>query len=408
MSHISKDIAGTLSNELEGRTIIHCITSSISCFLAPQISRLLMRHGARVIPVLSPEAAKFINPLIFEWATGEKPVVVIEGEVEHVKYACLSKDKADLILVAPITANSISKIATGIMDTSVTLITGTALGNNLPVIIVPTMHEVMMHNPAVKENLEKLKEMNVDILYPRIEEEKAKIPETEEIVEYCLRKLSDQSLKGKKVLVTAGPTRAFIDGVRFISNPSTGKMGYATALEAWRRGADVKLIYGSSQLNPSKVIEDSIKTETAKEMLEESLGAIENNHFDYIILAAAMNDFVPEEKIDDKITSDAKLELTLRPAEKLADAIKQKSLESQLILFKAEYKKTDIELVERAKDRMAKAQADFIIANDVSKKETGFESDFNKVAIVGTNIEVEWIEGSKIEIAKRIFDFILQ
>jgi len=157
MSHISKDITGTLSNELEGKTIIHCITSSISCFLAPQISRLLMRHGARVIPVLSPEAAKFVNPMIFEWATGEKSVIVIEGEVEHVKYAGLSKDKADLILIAPITANSISKIATGVMDTSVTLMTGTALGNNLPVIIVPTMHEVMMHNPAVKENLEKLR-----------------------------------------------------------------------------------------------------------------------------------------------------------------------------------------------------------------------------------------------------------
>jgi phosphopantothenoylcysteine decarboxylase/phosphopantothenate--cysteine ligase len=407
MSHISKDITGTLSEELDGKTIVHCVTSSISCFLAPQISRLLMRHGARVIPVLSPEAAKFVNPMIFEWATGEKPVIVIEGEVEHVKYAGLSKDKADLILVAPITANSISKIATGIMDTSVTLLTGTALGNNIPVIIVPTMHEVMMYNPAVKENLEKFKAMNVEILYPRIEEEKAKIPETEEIVEYCLRKLSDQSLKDKKVLVTAGPTRAFLDGVRFISNPSSGKMGYAVALEAWRRGAEVTLVYGSSQLEPSKVIEDSIKAETAKEMLDNSIDAIEKNQYDYIVLAAAMNDFVPEKKIEDKITSDEVLELTLKPAEKLADAIKQKSPESQLVLFKAEYKKTDLELIERAKERMVKAQADFIIANDVSTKETGFESDYNKVAMLDSKNETKWIEGTKIEIAKRIFDFIL-
>ena len=98
MSHISKEITSTIGEELNGKTIIHCITSSISCFLAPQISRKLMRHGARVIPVLSPEAAKFINPLIFEWATGEKPITVIEGEVEHVKYAGLSEEKADLIL----------------------------------------------------------------------------------------------------------------------------------------------------------------------------------------------------------------------------------------------------------------------------------------------------------------------
>ncbi|MHA1447696.1 MAG: flavoprotein, partial [Candidatus Heimdallarchaeaceae archaeon] len=196
MSHISKDITSTLGSELEGKTVIHCVTSSISCYLAPQISRKLMRHGAKVIPVLSPEAAKFINPLIFEWATGEKPIIVIEGEVEHVKYAGLSKEEADLILVAPITANSISKIATGIMDTPVTLITGTALGSKIPVIMVPTMHEVMMHNPAVKENLEKLKGMDVEILNPLIEEDKAKIPETDEIVEFCLRKLGNQSLEG--------------------------------------------------------------------------------------------------------------------------------------------------------------------------------------------------------------------
>ena len=406
MSHISKDITGTISSELEGKTIVHCITSSISCFLAPQISRLLMRHGARVIPVLSPEAAKFVNPLIFEWATGEKPTVIIEGEVEHVKYAGLSKDKADLILIAPITSNSISKIATGIMDTSVTLIAGTALGNNIPMIIVPTMHEVMMHNPAVKENFQKLKEMNVEILYPRIEEEKAKIPETDEIVEFCLRKLNSQSLKEKKVLVTAGPTRAYIDGIRFISNPSTGKMGYAVALEAWKRGADVKVIHGATHLTPSKVIEDSIKVETAEEMLEESLKALEEEQFDYIILAAAMNDFTPEEQIDDKITSDELLTIELKPAQKLADQIKQKSPQTKLVLFKAEYKKTDDELVERAKERMIKAQADFIIANDVSKKETGFESDFNKIAIVGRENEIKWVEGTKIAIAKEIFDQI--
>ena len=408
MSHISKDITSTLSNELEGKTIIHCITSSISCYLAPQISRKLMRHGAKVIPVLSPEAAKFINPLIFEWATGEKPIIVIEGEVEHVKYAGPSKEKADLILVAPITANSISKIATGIMDTPVTLITGTALGSKIPVIMIPTMHEVMMLNPAVKENLEKLKGMDVEILYPRIEEEKAKIPETDEIVEFCLRKLSNQSLEGKKVLVTAGPTRAYIDGIRFISNPSSGKMGYAVALEAWRRGASVKLIYGPSQLNPPKVIGDSFQTETAKDMYEEALDVVSKNQYDYIILAAAMNDFVPEENLDEKISSKEKWDLTLLPAQKLADEIKKNSPHSKLVLFKAEYKKNDSELVERAKDRMEKAQADFVIANDVSEEETGFESDFNKVAMIGKGSKLEWVEGTKIGIAKKIFDFVLQ
>ena len=149
MSHPSQSIVGTLGKELEGKVILHCVTSSISCFLAPQISRKLMRYGAKVIPVLSTEAAKFIDPMIFEWATGEKPITVIEGQVEHVKYTGLSEDKVDLVLLAPITANSLSKIANGIMDTTVTLIAGTALGNKIPMIMVPTMHEVMMNNPAI-------------------------------------------------------------------------------------------------------------------------------------------------------------------------------------------------------------------------------------------------------------------
>ena len=408
MSHISKDIVGTISNELEGKTIIHCITSSISCFLAPQISRLLMRHGAKVIPVLSPEAAKFVNPLIFEWATGEKPIVVIEGEVEHVKYAGLSKEKVDLILVAPITANTISKIASGIMDTSVTLIVGTALGNDIPIIIVPTMHEVMMYNPAVKENFEKLDKMNVEILFPKIEEEKAKIPETEEIVEYCLRKLNEQSLKGKNVLITAGPTRAYLDGIRFISNPSSGKMGYAIALEAWRRGANVKIIYGSSNIEPPKVIENLVKVETAKEMFDKVLEDINSIQYDHVILAAAMNDFIPEKQLDEKISSEQSIEIRLLPTQKLADQIKIKSSNTVLTLFKAEYKKKDEELVEKAKERMIKAKADYIIANDVSEKESGFESDFNRVAIVSTKGETIWINGSKTEISKKIFDSILQ
>ncbi len=408
MSHTSKDIIGTEGSELDGKVIIHCITSSISCFLAPQISRKLMRHGAKVIPVLSPEAAKFIDPLIFEWATGELPITVIEGQVEHVKYAGLSEEKADLILIAPITANSISKIACGIMDTPVTLIAGTALGNDIPLIMVPTMHEVMMNNQAIKENIQKLRDMNVTFISPRVEEEKAKIPEQAEIVETCIRMLYNKKLQGKKVLVTAGPTRAYIDGIRFISNPSSGKMGYSIALEAWRRGAEVQLVYGSSLIQPPGIINDAIKVETAEEMHNKVTKLIQENQFDYIILAAAMNDFVAEEIRDAKVSSKEGWEIKLQPTEKLADKIKELSPNSQLVLFKAEYKKSDEELVEIAKKRMKETNADFIISNDVSDKKYGFESDFNRVAISFKQELDEdiWFEGSKLEVAKAILDSI--
>ncbi|NPD90199.1 MAG: bifunctional phosphopantothenoylcysteine decarboxylase/phosphopantothenate--cysteine ligase CoaBC, partial [Asgard group archaeon] len=335
MSHPSQGIVGTLGNELEGKVILHCVTSSISCFLAPQISRKLMRYGAKVIPVLSTEAAKFIDPMIFEWATGEKPITVIEGQVEHVKYAGLSEDKVDLVLLAPITANSLSKIANGIMDTTVTLIAGTALGNKIPMIMVPTMHEVMMNNPAIIENITKLKEMKVTFISPRVEEEKAKIPEDEEIVEVCLRQLYNKSLKNKKILVTAGPTRAYIDGIRFISNPSSGKMGYSIALEAWRRSAEVKLVYGSSLLEHPLILENTVNVDTVKEMYDEVINLLETEQYDYVILAAAMNDFELENVLDKKVSSSESLELKLQPTKKLADRIKEISPNSKLILFKA-------------------------------------------------------------------------
>ncbi|MHA1418633.1 MAG: bifunctional phosphopantothenoylcysteine decarboxylase/phosphopantothenate--cysteine ligase CoaBC [Candidatus Heimdallarchaeaceae archaeon] len=406
MPHPSSTIVGTEGDELKDKVIIHCITSSISCFLAPQISRKLMRHGAKVIPVLSPEAAKFVDPMIFEWATGEFPIIEIKGEVEHVKYAGLTEEKADLILVAPITANSISKIANGIMDTTVTLMTGAALGNKIPIIMVPTMHEVMMHNPAIEENIDKLKKMGVIFVYPRIEEEKAKIPENDEIVDYCIRAIYCNSLRGKKLLINAGPTRAYIDGIRFISNPSSGKMGYALALESWRRGAEVKLVYGATLLPPPKVIEDKVSVESAEEMYDQIMSALKEEQFDYVILAAAMNDFELDEIHDEKISSASDLEIKLKPTKKLADAIKEASPISQLVLFKAEYKKSDEELREIATKRMQNASADLIVANDVSNKQFGFESNLNKVLIIPFDGEVQEKEGTKLQIAKWILDAI--
>ncbi|MHA1398153.1 MAG: bifunctional phosphopantothenoylcysteine decarboxylase/phosphopantothenate--cysteine ligase CoaBC, partial [Candidatus Heimdallarchaeaceae archaeon] len=340
-----------------------------------------------------------------EWATGEEPIVEIEGKVEHVKYAGKSRDRVDLILIAPITANSLSKIAQGIMDTSVTLIAGTALGNNIPMIIVPTMHEVMLHNPTVEENIKKLKEIGVHILMPRIEEGKVKIPSDEVIVEECIRTLNRYKLQKKKILITAGPTRVFIDGIRFISNPSSGKMGYALALEAWRRGADVELVYGSTLLPPPKVIQKKKKVEKLDEMHNQVLELIQKNQYDFIILAAAMNDFKPLEKKEEKISSSQSFSVNFTPVEKLADTIKEISPLSQLILFKAEYNKTEEELIEIAKKRLEQANAEMIIANDVSKKDSGFESDYNKVGII-TFEEVLWLEGTKIEVAKKILDVL--
>ena len=292
------------------------------------------------------------------------------------------------------------------MDTTVTLVAGTALGNKIPTIIVPTMHEVMMYNPAIKDNLEKLEKMGVEILYPRIEEEKAKIPETDEIVEYCLRALSSSSLKNKTVLVTAGPTLAFIDGIRFISNPSSGKMGFAIANEAWRRGAKVKLVYGNTSSQPPEYLDETVFTKTGDEMLVEVKNSLNKQHYDLVILAAAMNDFKPKEVRDEKISSKESLKIEFEPIDKLADIIKEISPNSTLVLFKAEYKKGDDELCETALKRMKQAKADYIVANDVSTEKYGFQSDDNRVVVIDSNNESLWIEGSKKLVAKELLKII--
>ncbi len=404
MKHISEDIIGTIDNELEGKTILHCVTSSISCFLAPTISRLLMRHGANVINVLSPEVTKFVSPMIFEWATGNQPIVNIEGKVEHVLYAGLSKYKADLVLVAPSTANTLSKISSGIMDSSVTLIAGTALGNSIPVVLVPAMHAAMFYNPFIKENIQKLEKIGVRVMMPKMEEEKAKIPDEDQIVNEVIKTLTPQDYRGKKVLVTAGPTRAYLDGIRFISNPSTGKMGFSLAFEAWKRGAEVTLIYGATDIEPPKNLTDVEKVEKPEEMTESVVSKLKNEHYEYVILAAAMNDFGVKEPVDAKVKSKDKWQLVLTPIAKLADKIKETDPETTLVLFKAEYKKSDDELTKIAIERLKKANAQYIIANEVSEAKYGFKSNNNRVAIIKQEGLVSWTEGTKNYVAKKILD----
>ncbi|MCK5410014.1 MAG: phosphopantothenoylcysteine decarboxylase, partial [Candidatus Heimdallarchaeota archaeon] len=186
----------------------------------------------------------------------------------------------------------------------------------------------------------------------------------------------------------------------------SGKMGYALALESWRRGAQVKLVYGATLLPPPKVIDDKVNVESAKEMYDQMISALKEEQYDYVILAAAMNDFESEEIRDEKISSTSNLEFKLKPTKKLADAVKETSPISQLVLFKAEYKKSDEELKEIATKRMQNANADLIVANDVSKKQFGFESDLNKVLIIPFEGESQAKEGTKLQIAKLILDTI--
>lgn len=408
--HPSKDILGTKGNELQNKRIVLCITGSVAATQCPEIARELMRHGAEVYAVMSPMAQKIIHPNLMEWATGNPVVTELTGKIEHVMLAGEHKDKADLILVAPATANTISKIASGIDDTPVTTVVSTALGAEIPVIIVPAMHESMYKHPILKENMKKLKALNVWFVGPKVEEGKAKIAETQEIVNAVIERLNvKMDLAGKKLLITGGPTIEHIDPVRVITNKSSGKMAVSIAREALLRGAEVTLIYGPGSAEPPSEAH-VVRVETSREMLDNVLSELKQRKYDVVVAAAAVADWALEKPYNHKISTrdTAMLSLKLKPTPKIIDAIRKACPDIFLVAFRAEYGLSDKELVEAGAKWMKRARADLVVVNDVGRKSVGFGFDTNEVFILDAKGKVVHVPLSmKREVAKKLLDVIV-
>jgi len=406
--HTSKSIIGTKSHELVGKKIVLCVTGSVAAIRSPDIARELMRLGADVYVVMTKMAEHVVHPDMFHWATGNSVITELTGDVEHIQYGGEHREHADLILVAPSTANTIGKVAAGIDDTPVTTLLTTAIGAGIPVILAPAMHASMYKHPIVNENICKLQSIGVDVLMPRIEEGKAKIPDTEEIVEAVRRKLTKlQDLKGRRFLITAGPTHAYIDAFRYITNPSSGKMGVAIAEDAMERGAEVTLVYGPTTTSPppkAKVL----KIETTEEMLDAVVSELRAKKYDVAILAAAASDWGPTDRKMEKISSDqGEWVLKLKALPKIIAQVKKTDPKVFLVGFKAEYNINEEELVERSYKRLKEMKMNLIVANDVSKKNSGFNVDTNEVYIVDPKHEVLHIFlTTKKEIADKILDKI--
>ena len=410
-SHPSKDIIGTAGEALKGKRIVLCITGSVAAVRSSEIARDLMRQGAEVFAVMSEMAQKIVHPYLLEWATANPVVTELTGKVEHVALVGEGTSRADLVLVAPATANTISKIACGIDDTPVTSVVSTAFGSGMTVMIVPAMHESMYRHPIVAENIEKLEALGVEFVGPRIEEEKAKIAENLDILEVVIKKLTTRKdLARTRVLITAGPTLEHIDPVRVMTNKSSGKMGVAVAREALNRGADVTLIYGPGTAMPpsdAKVI----PVETTEEMLDAVVSELRSKKYDVVVAAAAAADWRPKKSFDYKVpTSDvSELSVKLRPTQKIIDAIRKINTDVFLVPFKAECDLSDEELVERGYRRLVEAEADMIVVNDVGRGGAGFEVDTNEVFIVDKEKKVVHVPlTTKREVARRILDVITE
>ncbi|MBD3205370.1 bifunctional phosphopantothenoylcysteine decarboxylase/phosphopantothenate--cysteine ligase CoaBC [Candidatus Bathyarchaeota archaeon] len=406
--HTSKEIIGSRTKEIEDKKIILCITGSVAAIKSTEIARELMRRGADIYAVMTESARQIIHPDMVEWATGNPVVTELTGKIEHVTYAGEHKERADLILVAPSTANTIGKIAAGIDDTTVTTTLTTGIGAGIPVIIAPAMHSSMYNHPIVNENIEKLKNIGIDFLMPRMEEGKAKIPSTTEIVDAVVKKLSfDRGLEGKKILITAGPTRAYIDAFRYITNPSSGKMGISIAEIAKKLGADVTLVYGPGTITPPQNLK-TIRVETTEDMLEAVTFELREKEYNSIILSAAASDYGLSERILQKTPSGRdEWVLKLKPLPKIIEKVKEIRPNIFLIGFKAEYDISDEELINRAYARLKDVDMDLIVANDVSRTGAGFGTDTNEVFIIDSRKNVKYYNTTKKEIAEKILNYII-
>lgn len=406
--HTSKEIIGSRSKELQGKKIILCITGSVAAIKSTEVARELMRRGADVYAVMTKAAQQIVHPDMVEWATGNPVVTELTGQIEHVTYAGEHRNRADLILVAPSTANTIGKVAAGIDDTPVTTTLTTGIGAGIPVIIAPAMHASMYKHPIVLENIEKLRRIGVTVLMPRMEEGKAKIPDTEEIVQAVVDRLTvERDLAGKKILITAGPTRSYLDAFRYITNPSSGKMGVAIAEIALARGADVTIVYGPASAKPPRGAK-VIPIETTEEMLDAVVDELKADKYYAAILSAAAADYGAADRKMEKTPSGKKeWVLQLKPLPKVVENVKKADPEVYLVGFKAEYGVSDEELIDRAYKRLKGAGMDLIVANDVARKGVGFGTDTNEVFIIDGERKVIHLDVmSKREVAGRILDSV--
>ncbi|WP_209477988.1 bifunctional phosphopantothenoylcysteine decarboxylase/phosphopantothenate--cysteine ligase CoaBC [Thermococcus stetteri] len=399
MLHHVKLIYATKSRKLVGKKIVLAIPGSIAAVECVKLARELIRHGAEVHAVMSENAQKIIHPYAMEFATGNPVVTEITGFIEHVELAGEHENKADLILVCPATANTISKIACGIDDTPVTTVVTTAFSHT-PIMIAPAMHSTMYDHPIVKENIEKLKKLGVEFIEPRFEEGKAKVASIDEIVYRVIRKLHPKSLKGKRVLVTAGATREYIDPIRYITNASSGKMGVAIAEEAEFRGAEVTLIRTKGSV-PS-FVENQIEVETVEEMLEAIEGELGSKKYDVVVLAAAVSDFRVKNRADVKIKSGQPLVLELEPTPKVIDRVKELQPGVFLVGFKAETGLSEEELITAARKQIERAGSDLVVANTLK----AFGSEENEVILVGRDFTKKLPRMSKRELAERLWNEI--
>ena len=391
---------------LKGKTVLLGVTGSIAAYKIAYLVSALKKLHADVQVIMTKNACNFITPITFETLTGNKCLVDtfdrnFDFQVEHVSVA----KKANILLIAPATANVIGKVAHGLADD---MLTTTALACKCPKLLSPAMNTAMYENAVVQDNLQILKKYNWEVIEPACghlacgDTGAGKMPEPEVLLQYILKEIAyPKDLKGRKILVTAGATQEPLDPVRYLTNHSTGKMGYALAKMAMLRGADVTLVTGQTALEPPMFVK-VVNVITAREMFEQVTTLAPD--MDIIIKAAAVADYRPAAVADEKMKkSDAELSIPLQRTDDILKYLGEHKKENQ---FLCGFSMETQDMIGNSRAKLTKKHLDMIVANNLKTEGAGFGTDTNVVTLITQNEEVSLPKLSKEETALKILDFI--
>ena len=391
---------------LKGKTVLLGVTGSIAAYKIAYLASALKKLHADVQVIMTKNACNFITPITFETLTGNKCLVDtfdrnFDFQVEHVSVA----KKADILLIAPATANVIGKLAHGLADD---MLTTTALACRCPKLISPAMNTAMYENAVVQDNLQILKKYNWEVIEPACghlacgDTGAGKMPEPEGLLQYILKEIAyPKDFKGKKILVTAGATQEPLDPVRYLTNHSTGKMGYALAKMAMLRGADVTLVTGQTALKPPMFVK-TVHVTTAREMFEQVTTLAPG--MDIIIKAAAVADYRPASVANEKMKkSDDELSIPLQRTDDILKYLGEHKKENQ---FLCGFSMETQDMIGNSRAKLTKKHLDMIVANNLKTEGAGFGTDTNVVTLITQNEEVSLPKLSKEETALKILDFI--
>ncbi len=391
---------------LRGKNVVLAVTGSIAAYKIAYLASMLKKLNADVTVLMTRNAVNFIHPITFETLTGNKCLIDtfdrnFEYSVEHVSLA----KRTDVVLIAPATANVIGKLANGIADD---MLTTTVMACECKKIIAPAMNTHMYHNPVVQDNIKKLRHYGMEVIAPDTgylacgDVGEGKMPSEQVLLEYILREIRfEKDLEGKRVMVTAGPTREKIDPVRFISNHSTGKMGYALAKHCAQRGAEVTLITGKTQLEPPLFVR-VIEAESAGEMFEAVKERYEEQ--DIIIKAAAVADYRPLSVSEEKVKkTEGEMSIALERTEDILKFLGENRRKGQ---FLCGFSMETENMLENSRAKLEKKHVDMIVANNLKQEGAGFGTDTNIVTLITRDGCRELPVMSKEDVAKHIIDTI--